>query len=228
MTQALTIFVLFFLLGQKNVDSLSSQAPYFSTKVDIRTLNNNEYKNIFEGDNNELYLMTDKSDQKIYFEKKPLQAIIPSPSGRQTAIVYKFDSPTGEGLAVSLLGFDWETREIFSTEFPSWDITSDIQWLGENHLLFLRHCGTACQGLSLLDVRTGEVKNASLSYQSFSDQPLFTHFEDWWGTQFQWEGSLKQIKTKSKGNNNHLVFVLQDELGENVREEKVLFPDSKQ
>lgn len=225
MTQVLITFVLFLLLGQKNIDSFLPNAPYSSSKVDIRTLNNNEFKNIFEGDNNELYIMTGNSDQKIFFEEKPLQAIIPSPSGRQTAIAYTFDSPAGEGLAVSLLGHNRKAREIFSTEFPSWDITSDIQWLGENYLLFLRHCGTGCQGLSLLDIHTGEVKNATLSYQSFSDQPLFTHFEDWFGSQFRWEGSLKQIKTGSKGSNNYLVFVLQDESGENVREEKVPFLD---
>jgi hypothetical protein len=210
---------------QKNIDSFSPQAPYSSTKVDIRTLNTNEYKNIFEGDNNELYLMTDNSDQQIYFEKKPLQAIIPSPSGRQTVLVYRFDSVTGEGLAISLLGFDRKISEIFSTEFPSWDITSDIQWLGENYLFFSRHCGTACQGLSLLDVSTGKIKNATLSYQSFPDQPLFTHFEDWFGNQFHWEGSLKQIETTSKGANNYLVFVIQDGSSENLREEKVMFRD---
>lgn len=223
MIQVLISFVLFFLLGQKNIDSFLPQAPYSSIKVDIRALNNNEYKNIFEGDNNELYLMTDHSDQKIYFDKKPLQAIIPSPSGRQTAIAYTFESSTGEGFAISLLDLNSETREIFSTEFPSWDITSDIQWLGENYLVFLRHCGTACQGLSLLDVYTGEVKNATLSYHTFPDQPLFTHFEDWFGTQFHWNGALKQVKTRFENGNNYLVFVLQDESGENIREEKVLF-----
>lgn len=218
-------FILAFLFAQKNAIIFPSISTEYSDAVDIRTLNDNEYKNIFEGENNELYLMTDNSDQKIYFERKPLQAIVPSPSGLQTAIAYTFDSPTGEGLTVALVDHAREIREIFSTEFPSWDITSDIQWLGENHLLFSRHCGSACQGLTLLDVSTGKVKNASLSYQSFPDQPLFTHFEDWGGAQFQWEGSIKQIKTKSKDDDNYLVFVLQDKWGENVREEEVLFQD---
>ena len=115
------------------------------------------------------------------------------------------------------------SREIFYTEFPSWDVTGNIQWLGQDHLFFLRHCGSSCQGLSLLNTHTGEVSNATLGYQSFLDDPPFTHFNDWFGKEYHWEGLLKEIKSKRNDNKNYLVFVLEDLTGKGVDEKLVEF-----
>lgn len=80
-------------------------------------------------------------------------------------------------LSLMLLDLDGKkVKEILHTTLPSWDVARNPDWLGNDHLVFVRHCGS-CQGLTLLNTQTGEVKNATMSYMSsFSDRSAYTHF----------------------------------------------------
>jgi len=178
-----TIYHSFFSL--KIADFFQFKSTTASDHLDIRDLNEDDFRYIFEGDHNELFVMTDKSDQKLYFQGHPIKSIAFSPSKTQMAITYRPDKLTGEVLSLALLNLiNGTSREIFHTEFPSWDITSDVQWLGEDYLFFLRHCGSSCQGLSLLNTHSGEVSNATLAYQSFPEESPSTHFNDWFGKEY--------------------------------------------
>ena len=158
---------------------------------------------------------------------KSIQSVAFSPSGEQVAFTYVYNHEDSEMLSLHLLNLQTqEDREIFYSTFPSWDMTSDIQWLGERYLFFLRHCGSSCQGLSLLDTQTREVKNATLTYQSYPTLPASTFFKDWSGREFQMEGFPKKIQSRSNGDINSIIFSLEDKAGREVGKRKIEFLSS--
>jgi len=211
-----------FLLLQQTKSAVADKTTDNRNEVDLRTLDIDDYKLIFEGEYNNLYVMTNVSDRQLFFNSKPLQSVALSPSQNQVAFVSSLDSSTSEALSLSLLNVNnGENREVFYTEFPSWDVKSDVKWFGENYLFFLRHCGTGCQGITLLDIHTGERKNATLSYPSFPDQPASTHFKDWLGKEYQMEGLVKEVNSKTIDSKNYLVFLLEDAAGKKVGEKEI-------
>jgi len=191
--------------------------------IDINKLTPADYEHIIEK-LNVVFVLTSDSQKQVYFNDEEIHSLTLSPSKEQVAFTYYPDELGDQGLSLILLDLgDKKTKEIFSTKFPSWDITSGIQWLGEDHLIFLRHCGTSCQGMSLLNIRTGKVKNATISYQSFPDQAPFTHFEDWVGRTYRMEGFANYIKSKQVDNKSYLVFALEDAVGKKLSEEAIEF-----
>ena len=173
--------------------------------------------------------VSEKDFQKqVYFDDKQLQSLEMSPSQKQVA--FSYDPNETEELKeseLSIMIFDLDSKkvkEIFYTAFPSWDIAGNPDWLGNNHLVFVRHCGTSCQGLTLLNIQTGELQNATLSYMSsFSDRPAYTHFEDWFSNHFEIDGFVKQISTEFVGGKYYLVFDMQTETGEEINPKRFLF-----
>lgn len=98
------------------------------------------------------------------------------------------------------------------------------KWLGEDHIFFISYCGTACQGIYLINVLNKEVKLATLSF-TFSDTNTWeTHFSDWFGKKFQFPGLLGEISTEfSSDNNFYLVFSKKDQSDNNPSKRRFLF-----
>lgn len=222
MIKLFIVFTLFFSQQIANLFPIDNFAK--SDLLDIRTLRNDDYKYIFEGDRGELYITTNEVDQKLFFAGHPVRSIAVSPSREYVAISHWSNDQVDENLSLVLFDVTNRTsKEIFNTNFSSWDMTNDPQWLGNQHLFFLRHCGSSCQGLSLLNVHTGEIDNASLSYQSFPDESPFTNFNDWFGNYYHWKGFVKEIGSTDINDKYSLVFVLEDGLGNLISKESVEF-----
>jgi len=103
----------------------------------------------------------------------------------------------------------------------------DVHWLGNYHLFFSSHCGTACQGITLLDIRSGKTKNGVLTYPSFPNQPAKTHFKDWFGREFVINGLVKDVSSTTEGNLHYLIFMLEDNAGNFLGEKKFQFVEAE-
>ncbi|MBU0578917.1 hypothetical protein KKE34_05465 [Patescibacteria group bacterium] len=212
---------------QKTQATFSPVAANPTNLVDIGKLTLEDYKHISE-ESGVVFVSKKDSQKQIYFDDKQLQSLEMSPSQKQVAFSYnpnETEELKENELSLMLLDLDSKkVKEIFHTTFPSWDVAGNPDWLGNNHLVFVRHCGTSCQGLTLLNIQTGELKNATLSYMSsFSDRPVFTHFEDWFNTHFELDGFVKQIFTEFVGGKYYLVFDMQTDIGEEINKKKFLF-----
>lgn len=196
--------------------------------IDISQLSQSDYDHISVKDYGGVFVYKDDSPKQVYFDGKQLQSLELSPSQKKVAFYYYSDEPEDKELSLRLLDLgNASTREIFHTTFPAWDVRSDLHWLGSNHLFFLRHCGTACQGITLLNIETGEIRNALLSYTSFPDQPETTSFQDWFGREYQMDGLVHEVTSQTIDNNHYLVFILEDETGKNLGEKRILFSNSE-
>lgn len=195
--------------------------------IDISKLTLEDYKYISE-ESGSVFVSKKDTQKQVYFDNKQLQSLEISPFQKQVAFSYD-PSETKElkESELSLMLFDLSSKkvkQIFHTTFPSWDVAGNPDWLGNNHLVFVRHCGTSCQGLTLLNIQTGELKNATLSYMSsFSDRPAYTHFEDWFNNHFEVDGFVKQISTEFVGGKYYLVFNMQTDAGEEINQKRFLF-----
>lgn len=97
------------------------------------------------------------------------------------------------------------------------------KWLGDDHVFFTTYCGTACQGLYLIDVRNKEAKLATLSF-TFSDTNTWeTHFSDWFGKKFQFPGLLGEISTEFSNDNFYLVFSKKGQSDNDLGKKRFLF-----
>jgi len=192
--------------------------------IDVLKLNQVDYQYISRGEYNTVFLANNQGKKQVYYNDRPLKSLALSPSETQVAFLYPPASQSLDELALVLLeGKNGTTRQIYHTKFASWDVTSDLHWLGENYLFFLRHCGTSCQGITLLDVGTGETRNATLSYSSFTDQPAFTHFKDWLGQEYRMDGFLREVTSQTINSDPHLVFVLEDVAGKYLGSKSIPF-----
>ncbi|MBU0978380.1 MAG: hypothetical protein ABIJ03_04005 [Patescibacteria group bacterium] len=208
---------------QQLVSSFSPVASNSTNLIDIGNLNRTDYEQVFEGKYNGVYVIKDDFQKQVYFNDKPLQSLELSPSLDKVAFFYRLNNSSSKALSLTLLNLDdGETREIFHTDFPSWDVTSSLHWLGNDHLFFLRHCGTSCQGITLLNIKSGETQQATLSYSSFPDQPAITRYKDWFGQEHTMVGFVREVKSQTKNDRHYLAFILEDNAG-NYLEEKT-FP----
>ncbi|MDA1317172.1 MAG: hypothetical protein O3B87_04065 [bacterium] len=198
--------------------------------IDISKLTLDAYKHISE-ENGAVFVLKNNSQKQVYFDDKQLQSLEISPSQKQAAFYYdpnETDELKEHELSLMIFGLtNKSVKEVFHTTHPSWDVRSNLHWLGNNHLFFLRHCGTACQGITLLNIETGETKNAVLSYSSFPDQPEITSFQDWLGREYQMGGLVREVTSQTVDNNHYLVFILEDEAGKSLGEKRILFSDSE-
>lgn len=209
--------------------------PFFSLTplsqtnlIDIRKLSEFDYGYISTEGYEDVFVHTNDSLKQVYFDDKQLQSLELSPSQKKVAFYYFSDEPEGQELSLILLDLNsGNISEIFHTAFPSWDVRSHLHWLGDNNLFFIRHCGTACLGITLLNIETGETRNALLSYPSFPDQPKTTFFRDWFGREYRMDGLVQEVTSQTIDNNHYLVFIL-DGVGERkLVEKRIPFTDSE-
>lgn len=204
--------------------SFSPVATNPTNLIDVFKLGQVDYPHISRGEYNTVFLASNRGQKQVYYNNKPLRSLALAPSEKQVAFLYPPTNQSSDELALVLLERkDNTTREVYHTKFASWDVTSDLHWLGENYLFFLRHCGTSCQGITLLDVRTGETTNATLSYSSFTGQLASTHFKDWLGQEYQMDGFVREVTSQTIDSNPYLVFVLEDVAGKYAGSKSVLF-----
>lgn len=156
-----------------------------------------------------------------------LQSLELSPSGKQVAFFYAPNDKSSEELSLVLLEKENNiSSDIYHTKFASWDVTSNLHWFGNDHIFFLRHCGTACQGITLLDLKTNERKNATLSYSSFPDQPATTYFEDWFGKKHQLDGFVREVYSEMINNKPYLIFDMMNDKGVKSGQRRFLFTET--
>ena len=218
---------LFSLSRKQAGSSFSSVTAHPANLVDILSLDRDDFRYISKGKYNTVFLTNNQGRRQIFYNDKPLRYLALSPSQTQVSFFYAPNNQSSEELTLILLEKEnGAFREIFQTRFASWDVRSDLHWLGDNHLFFLRHCGTACQGITLLTVATGKTKNATLSYSSFSDQPATTHFKDWFGQEFELPGLVDEVYSETKNGYNYLVIKIKDDKGLYLGENRFLFTGS--
>ncbi len=97
------------------------------------------------------------------------------------------------------------------------------KWLGDDHVFFTTYCGTACQGIYLIDVRNKETKLATLSFSFSNTNTWETHFSDWFGKKFQFPGLLGDIGTEFSNDNFYLVFGKKDQSDNDPGKKRFLF-----
>lgn len=191
--------------------------------IEVSSLQISDYAFLLK-ERNEVFFTKEGDYKQVYFHQGPLRSIELSPTQKQTAFLYHPDETSYEN--ASLVIFDTQTRtfeEVYYTSQSFRDVTSDLHWLGDNYIFFRRYCGTACQGVTLLDLNTGKTKNAVLSYPSFPNQPTKTHFKDWYGQEFVMNGLVSNISSEAENNLYYLIFTLEDYHGNFLAEEKFLY-----
>ncbi len=101
--------------------------------------------------------------------------------------------------------------------------TGEPHWLGNNYVFFTNHCGSSCEGLILLDVRTGQKWQAVLSYLSNNHKSSETYFHDWFDKNFQFDGLVQKIHGLMENNQPYLIFDMENDKGVESGEKHFLF-----
>ncbi|PJE63120.1 hypothetical protein COU88_01245 [Candidatus Roizmanbacteria bacterium CG10_big_fil_rev_8_21_14_0_10_39_6] len=195
--------------------------------VDVVDINVSDYKFVSEGGQNKVLFTKKNIEKQVFYDEKPLTSIALSPSQSKVGFFYRPNVKITE--EASLIIFDMQERtlqEVYRTTFASWDVTGKIHWLSDDYIFFLRHCGTACQGITLLSLESGKTIHAVLSYPSFSSQSKKTHFKDWFGKKFIMIGLVEDIKSTTENNLNYLVFAMKDYEGNSLGQKRFLFTGS--
>ena len=107
--------------------------------------------------------------------------------------------------------------------FTGEDRTGDPHWLGNDKIFFTTYCGTACQGLYLVDTGNKESELAVISYVFDGDGPWMTHFKDWFGEEFLFKGLVDEITSMTAGDKSYLIFKMKDVNKNPLAEERFLF-----
>lgn len=157
-------YLQFTLQQQKTQATFSPVAANQTNQIDIGKLTLEDYKHISE-ENGAVFVSRNDFQKQVYFNDKQLQSLAMSPSQKQVAFSYDpNETEELEKSELSLMLLDLNSKKvkaIFHSTFPSWDVAENPDWLGNNHLVFVRHCGTSCQGLTL-----NSLQNSFISYFS--------------------------------------------------------------
>ncbi|OGE81026.1 MAG: hypothetical protein A3H72_00855 [Candidatus Doudnabacteria bacterium RIFCSPLOWO2_02_FULL_48_8] len=98
------------------------------------------------------------------------------------------------------------------------------KWLGNEHIFFTTYCGTGCQGFGLVNVSSGKVEKGVLSYMSIDEnRPDYTNFRDWFGKEFEFDGTPESIEGEIKDDKTYLVFRMRDRETKPLGEKRFLF-----
>src|SRR3989338_7039198 len=223
--QATGILFLVTLIGILSI-AISAQGVtnrQLTSGVDITDIPMLDYRFIVEK-RFQVFFTKHNETKQVYFNAKPLVSIEFSPSHDRIAFFYKSGDETSDDISLVIFNIKEEkTKEIYHTSHASWDIKSTLHWLGDNYIFFLRYCGTSCQGISLLSLKTGHISNAVLSYQSLPNLPEKTYFKDWFGQKFEIDGLVERVKSETKKNRHYIVFMLNDYKGDIIGKYKFLF-----
>lgn len=101
--------------------------------------------------------------------------------------------------------------------------TGDPHWLGNNYVFFTSHCGSSCQGLTLLNVETGQRWLAVLAYSSYNNAQKTTYFHDWFKKDFEFNGFVQKIHATLEKNQPYLILDILNDNGIEAGEKRFLF-----
>jgi len=134
------------------ISDISSNSIDF---INVTNLSKNDYDHIVENNDNYVYVIKDSFQKQLMFDNKPVRSIELSPNGKQIAFFYEPDNKSRDVLSLMITQLENNiSEEKYHTSFASWDATSNLHWLDNNYVFFTRHCGTACKGITLLNLVT--------------------------------------------------------------------------
>ncbi len=224
----LFIFIIITIFIQKKY-TITVQTPIPSDLthlINVTNLSKNDYDHIFENDDNYVYIIKNGFQKQLVFDNKPVKSIELSPNDKQIAFFYEPDNKSKDVLSLMITHLENNiSEEKYHTNFASWDATSNLHWLNNNYVFFTRHCGTACKGVTLLNLVSKETINAVLTYPSFSNQPVETHFKDWFGQEHVLQGIVNKISSETINNKTYLIFDMTDNKGNYTGQNKFLFSE---
>ena len=97
-------------------------------------------------------------------------------------------------------------------------------WLDNGYVYFTAGCGTACQGLYLVNTKNKESKLGVLSYMFSDTKGLWeTYFKDWFDQEFRFDGLVKEIKSEISNGESYLVFEMHDDKRNPLGQKRFLF-----
>lgn len=105
--------------------------------------------------------------------------------------------------------------------------TGDPHWLDNKYVFFTAHCGTACQGLYLVNTTSKTVKHAVISYFFEKNGPWQTHFKDWLGQEVVFPGLLEDIQSSREAGETTLTFKMRDGQRRPLKDETFVFADGR-
>jgi|GEM_PF-6114146 len=105
--------------------------------------------------------------------------------------------------------------------------TGDPHWLGNKYIFFEAHCGTSCQGLTLLDTQNRQVWKGMLGYYAGKSERPRTNFSGWFDQDFEFEGFVNQIQADIVDNKPYLIFDMRNDQEVESGQKRFLFTGNK-
>lgn len=99
-------------------------------------------------------------------------------------------------------------------------------WLGNEYIFFTSGCGTGCQGLYLVNIRSKESRLALLETDPLSASSFETLFYDWFDRRFRFPGWIKNIRAAFIEGKAYLIFQMWNN-DQPIGEKRFLFTDKK-
>lgn len=128
--------------------------------------------------------------------------------------------------SVVVAAVDIEDRREYYV-FTGEERTGNPHWLGNNHVFFTTHCGTACKGVYLVDTGDRETRLAVWGYTFSKEKGSWeTHFTDWFDQKFSFDGLVDELKSEVAGNEVYLIFKMRDDQGKPLYDKQFLFTES--
>lgn len=79
-------------------------------------------------------------------------------------------------------------------------------WLDNNFIFFTAGCGTGCRGIYLVDTRSKESYQGTITTTPISQDGFKTHFHDWFDQEFKFVGWGKNIRSVYLNGKAYLIF----------------------
>lgn len=103
--------------------------------------------------------------------------------------------------------------------------TGPVQPFGKDEVFFTAYCGSGCEGLNVVNLTTGEIKRAMLSYIAYEPKRgEYTIFQDWTGTKYEFDGVPSDITSQTDSEHTSLIFHMIDEKGDALGIQRVDYP----
>lgn len=96
----------------------------------------------------------------------------------------------------------WQERYIYVGD----DGVGYPHWLGNDFIFFTTRCGTGCRGLELVNVYSKESKGAVITTTPISKDGYETNFRDWFGHEYKFPGSDKNLRSVYLNGRTYLIF----------------------
>ncbi len=144
-----------------------------------------------------------------------------SPDGKNTLTLYEVvDIPEIDNFIAIKERTSKIEKYIFVSDFRD----GFPKWLGNEHIFFTSYCGSSCQGIYLVNVFSKETRQGVLSYMINEDnKPVYTHFRDWFGHEFRFDGWVAEISSDTIRDETYLIFYMIDDNGKSIGQKKFLY-----